>query len=86
VSEFVLELPGGEKSLIENSRDLCKSTSRATVEFTGQNGKAAHSRPVVVPQCPAKLKPKKAKKKKKHHKKKAAKPKGHKAPKQHAKH
>jgi hypothetical protein len=51
VSEFVLELPGGEKSLIENSRDLCKSTSRATVEFTGQNGKAAHSRPVVVPDC-----------------------------------
>jgi hypothetical protein len=64
VSEFVLAMPGGSKALIENSRDLCKSTVRATVEFTGQNGKTASLRPVVVPECAP---GKKAPKRHKHH-------------------
>jgi len=39
VSKFRLELQGGKKSLIVNSRNLCKSTQRATVKMTGQNGR-----------------------------------------------
>jgi hypothetical protein len=78
VSEFVLELPGGGKGLIENSRDLCKSTSRASGEFKGQNGKTAYLHPIVVPQCPAKLKTKKPKHHKKKHKAQHAKGKVHK--------
>jgi hypothetical protein len=39
VSKFVLELQGGRKGLLENSRNLCKATNRATVRLNGQNGK-----------------------------------------------
>jgi hypothetical protein len=38
-SRFVLNLPGGKKGLIVNSRGLCARDSRATVRFSGQNGK-----------------------------------------------
>jgi hypothetical protein len=47
VSKFVLEMQGGKKGLLENSRNLCKSTNRATARFTGHNGKSADSRPLV---------------------------------------
>jgi hypothetical protein len=40
-------MQGGKKGLIVNSRDLCASTNRATVELIGQNGKRFDSRPVV---------------------------------------
>ena len=39
VSRFVLEMQGGKKGLIVNSRDLCKGTDRATVKLRGHNGK-----------------------------------------------
>jgi hypothetical protein len=48
VSKFVLSMKGGKKSLLENSRNLCETTNRATVKFTGQNGKVADSTPVVT--------------------------------------
>jgi hypothetical protein len=48
VSRFVLKMEGGKKGLLVNSRDVCKSTSRATVQFDGQNGKASDSRPALV--------------------------------------
>jgi hypothetical protein len=51
VSRFVLKMKGGEKSLLVNSRNLCKSTSKAEVKMTGQNGKRASSRPVVRNSC-----------------------------------
>jgi hypothetical protein len=38
-SKFVLELPGGQKGLIVNSRDLCARPSRASAALSGQNGK-----------------------------------------------
>jgi hypothetical protein len=68
VGEFVLDLPGGGKGLIENSRNLCKSKVRATATFTGQNGKLALLHPFVVPDCPkgAAKSAKKHKKPKKH--------------------
>jgi hypothetical protein len=39
VSKFVLKLKGGDKGLIENSRNLCSFTPKAKVQMTGQNGK-----------------------------------------------
>jgi hypothetical protein len=54
VSKFTLEMQGGKKGLLENSRDLCKSVNKATAEFTGQNGAAKESRPVLKAKCPKK--------------------------------
>jgi hypothetical protein len=51
VTKFTLRLFGGKKSLIVNSRDLCKGTQRATVRFTAQNGRTRNFRPVVGNAC-----------------------------------
>lgn len=51
VTKFVLDMQGGEKGLIENSRNLCRHQARATVEFTGQNGRVHGFRPLVKPDC-----------------------------------
>jgi hypothetical protein len=48
VTKFVLSMKGGKKGLLENSRDLCKSTNKATVEMDAQNGKAADSTPALI--------------------------------------
>jgi hypothetical protein len=61
VSRFVLKMKGGEKSLLVNSRNLCKSTSKAEVKMVGQNGKRANSRPVVRNSCGKKAGGKRAK-------------------------
>jgi hypothetical protein len=42
VSKFRLELFGGRKGLIVNSRNLCKGTHRATVKLRGHNGKQSN--------------------------------------------
>jgi hypothetical protein len=47
VSKFVLEMQGGKKGLLVNSRDICAGTNRATAKFTAQNGKLEDSRPVL---------------------------------------
>ncbi len=39
VSRFVLQLKGGRRGLIENSKDLCETKPKATVKMEGQNGK-----------------------------------------------
>lgn len=39
VSRFVLQLKGGKRGLIENSKDLCRTKPKASVKTTGQNGK-----------------------------------------------
>jgi hypothetical protein len=51
VSKFVLQMQGGKKGLLVNSTNLCAKTNRAKVRFDGQNGKVAHSRPVLVNGC-----------------------------------
>jgi len=51
VSKFTLRLMGGKKSLIVNSRDLCKGVQRATARFTAQNGRQYGFRPVVHNDC-----------------------------------
>lgn len=62
VSKFTLRMQGGQKSLVVNSRDLCKGPKqRATVRLDAQNGLLHDFRPVVGNDC--------GKKSKKHKKK-----------------
>jgi len=58
VSKFVLRMKGGAKSLLVNSRNLCKSVSRAEVKMVGQNGMRHNERPVVTNSCAKKAKKK----------------------------
>jgi hypothetical protein len=51
VSRFVLQMQGGRKGLLENSKNLCSSTNRATVQMDGQNGKTYDTRPVLANGC-----------------------------------
>ena len=51
VSKFVLNMQGGKKGLVVNSRNLCAGTNRADARFTGQNGVAYDFKPVVKPSC-----------------------------------
>jgi len=51
VETFTLELQGGKKGLLVNSRNLCRSVNRATAKFTGQNGAVFNSRPVLQNSC-----------------------------------
>jgi hypothetical protein len=58
VTKFVLQMKGGKKSLIVNSRNLCLAPVRAKVRMTGQNGKRHNERPAIQTGC-AKKKAKK---------------------------
>jgi hypothetical protein len=51
ISSFVLTMKGGKKGLIVNSRNLCAARNKASVAFTGHNGRVANLRPEMVPQC-----------------------------------
>ena len=51
VSKFTLEMQGGKKGLIVNSRNLCVRKSKAIVALTAQNGKALEQSPVVKASC-----------------------------------
>jgi hypothetical protein len=41
LTKVVLRLPGGKKSLLENSTDLCKAADKATVAMQAQSGRSA---------------------------------------------
>jgi hypothetical protein len=60
VTKFVLKMKGGAKSLLVNSRNLCKSVSRANVKMVGQNGMTHNETPVVTNSCSKKAKKKAA--------------------------
>jgi hypothetical protein len=47
LSKFILTMQGGRKGLLENSRDLCAATSRASALFDAQSDKVRDLRPVV---------------------------------------
>jgi len=49
VSKFVLEMQGGKKGLIVNSRGLCARPSKAIARLGGQNGRRYDFNPVVKP-------------------------------------
>jgi hypothetical protein len=51
VTKFVLRMRGGKKSLLVNSRNLCKATGKAEVKMVGQNGKHHNEAPVVKNSC-----------------------------------
>jgi hypothetical protein len=51
VSKFVLKLKGGKKGLIQNSVNLCRSTQKATVKLTGQNGKPSDFEQKIATSC-----------------------------------
>jgi hypothetical protein len=52
VSQFVIEMRGGAKGLLVNSRNLCARPSFADVRLDGQNGKTADQRPRLANSCP----------------------------------
>jgi hypothetical protein len=51
VSKFVLNMQGGKKGLVVNSRNLCAGTNRADAVFEGQNGVPYDFKSVVKPSC-----------------------------------
>jgi hypothetical protein len=51
VSKLVLDMQGGKRGLLVNSRDICASTNRATVKFDAQNGKIHDFNPVLRGSC-----------------------------------
>jgi hypothetical protein len=51
VTKFVLDMFGGKKGLIVNSRNLCRATYRAAAKFDGQNGKFHDFNPVLNNAC-----------------------------------
>jgi uncharacterized repeat protein (TIGR01451 family) len=67
VSKFVLEMKGGKKGLLVNSEDICRKPQRATVSFTGQNGKASDATPLIANSCGGKAKKKRGSHGKKGH-------------------
>jgi hypothetical protein len=51
ITKVVVEMQGGKKGLIVNSRNLCAAKSRGELKLDAHNGKAADSRPVVGVRC-----------------------------------
>jgi hypothetical protein len=51
VSKFRLELFGGKRGLVVNSRDLCAHAYRAEINLDGQNGKVFDTEPAVGTGC-----------------------------------
>ncbi len=47
ITKLVLNMQGGKKGLLVNSRNICASANRATLKLAGQNGKTFDSRPLV---------------------------------------
>jgi hypothetical protein len=53
VSKFVLNMKGGKKGLLVNSRDLCLKPNFSVLNFKAQNGKKLHKKklPLRTPGC-----------------------------------
>jgi hypothetical protein len=51
VSKFVMNLFGGDRGLIENSVDLCRSGRRAELHFRAHNGRHQDSTPRIAAPC-----------------------------------
>ena len=54
VSRIELDLVGGEKGLVQNSKSLCGKPKKATVKMTGQNGARHSTRPRLQVSCGSK--------------------------------
>jgi hypothetical protein len=51
LTKVVLRMAGGQKSLLQNSRNLCASTNRADVQMDAHNGRAFDSTPALRAKC-----------------------------------
>jgi hypothetical protein len=51
VTSFKMNLFGGDRGLIENSRNLCASKPRAEIRLKGQNGRASITKPKIDLPC-----------------------------------
>ncbi len=51
ISKVIVEMQGGKKGLIVNSRNLCAHPSRAKADFTAHNGRILNTQPVVKATC-----------------------------------
>lgn len=51
VSKFVLQMQGGKKGLLVNSRNLCVGTNRVAARFNAQSGKVHDFNPVLKNDC-----------------------------------
>ncbi len=51
VSSFTLNMRGGKKGLLVNSRNLCNSVNKVTASFTAQSGKSLALRPKLQNSC-----------------------------------
>jgi hypothetical protein len=51
VSSLVLNLAGGKKGLLQNSKSLCGKSKRFTARMTGQNGAVVNAQPKLDTSC-----------------------------------
>lgn len=51
VTRFTMNLYGGKRGLLVNSRNLCDRDRRVSLEFQGQNGRTADTSPVISTSC-----------------------------------
>ena len=58
LSKVVLEMQGGKKGLLVNSRNICNHVNKATAKFTAQNAAEYDFRPVLKDSCKGKGKQK----------------------------
>jgi hypothetical protein len=54
VSQFVVNLAGGAKGLLQNSESLCATAKKATVKMTGQNGSVVKTKAKLQTSCGSK--------------------------------
>jgi hypothetical protein len=52
VSKVVLNMRGGKRGLLVNSRNICRGSAKAVVKFAGQNDKLRRLRPILKVRCP----------------------------------
>jgi hypothetical protein len=60
VTSFKLDLLGGSKGLLQNSRSLCGKPKRAEVKMTGQNDAVVNAKPKLQAACGGKARHKRA--------------------------
>jgi hypothetical protein len=51
VTKFTMNLFGGKKGLVQNSKDLCKTSRRTELRFKAQNGIERVTNPVIGTKC-----------------------------------
>jgi hypothetical protein len=56
VSNFVLTLPKGKKSLLSNSTNICSGVNKASAQMSAQNGAELHLEPAMQAPCKKKAK------------------------------